>query len=111
MTTDKTGAPTTVARGRDKFKIALDGQTVGIAVFADRENQRVFLHTEVADGFEGRGLASILVGEALGATKDEGLHIVAVCPMVAAYLDRHKEFDDVADPLSDDLVDWLEAQR
>ena len=45
---------------------------VGLAEFADRDGQRVFIHTEVADGFEGRGLATILIAEALQATRDAG---------------------------------------
>lgn len=109
MTTDKTGAPTTVTRGHDKFEIAVDGKAVGLAVFADRGNQRLFLHTEVAEEFGGRGLATILVTEALTETKAEGMRIVAVCPLVAAYLDKHHEFDDVADPLTADLADWLDG--
>ena len=90
MTTDRTGAHTTVTPGEDEFTIAVEGRQVGVATFADRGNQRVFLHTEVAQPFEGRGLASILIGEALSQTKADGLRIVAVCPMVAAYTDKHK---------------------
>jgi uncharacterized protein len=112
MTTDKTGAATTVTRGRDKFTIAIEaeGKTVGLTTFADHGTQRVFVHTEVAEDYEGRGLATILVNEAITASKADGLRIVAVCPMVAAFLDRHREFDDVTDPLTDDLVDWLERE-
>ena len=61
MTTDKTGAPTTVAAESDRFTIAVEGQSVGLAEFADHDGQRVFTHTEVDDAFEGRGLATILV--------------------------------------------------
>jgi predicted GNAT family acetyltransferase len=107
VTTDKTGAPTTVIRGKDKFKISVGGQTVGLAAFVDRGKQRVFTHTEVDDNFEGRGLATILITEALDETKAEGLRVVAVCPMVAAFLDKHHEFGDVRDPITDDIEDWL----
>ena len=107
MTTDRTGAPTTVTTEADRFTIAVDGQPVGLAEFADRDGQRVFLHTEVADGFEGRGLATILISEALQATRDAGLRIVAVCPMVAGYVGKHHEFDDVVDPVSPDIKRWL----
>jgi uncharacterized protein len=107
MITDKTSAPTTVTAEPDRFAIAVEGQSVGFTEFADRNGQRVFLHTEVADGFEGRGLATILIGEALQATRDAGLRIVAVCPMVAAYVDKHHEFADVVDPISRDIKRWL----
>jgi predicted GNAT family acetyltransferase len=106
MTTDKTGAPTTVTAGPDRFAITIEGQPVGFAEFADRDGQRIFLHTEVADAFGGRGLATILVTEALRATRDAGLRIVAVCPMVAAYVDKHHEFDDAVDPASRDIKRW-----
>jgi predicted GNAT family acetyltransferase len=108
MTTDKTGAPTAVTAEHDRYTIAVEGKTVGLAEFADRDSQRVFLHTEVADDFEGRGLATILIGEALKSTRDSGLRIVAVCPMVAAYVDKHREFDDAVDPVTHDIKRWLE---
>ncbi len=107
MTTDKTGAPTAVDAEADRFTISVDGQAVGLAEFADRDGQRIFTHTEVADGFEGRGLATILVGEALQATRDAGLRIVAACPMVAAFVEKHDEYDDVVDPVSTDIKRWL----
>jgi predicted GNAT family acetyltransferase len=76
MTTDKTGAPTTVNKDSDRFNISVEGQRVGLAEFADREGRRIFTHTEVADEFEGRGLATILIGESLKQTRDAGLRIV-----------------------------------
>lgn len=110
MATDKTGAPTTVTQESDRFSIAVDGQEVGFAEYADRDGQRIFPHTEVAAAFEGRGLATILVGEALKATRDAGLRIVAVCPLVAAFVRKHHEFDDVVDPPSVDVKRWLDKR-
>jgi len=107
MTTDKTGADTVVTKEADRFTITVEGQPVGFTEFADRDGQRVFRHTEVDDEFEGRGLATIVVGEALEATKDEGLRIVPVCELVAAYIETHEEFSDVADPATPDIKDWL----
>jgi uncharacterized protein len=93
--TDKTGAPTSVTAKPDHFAIAVDGKEVGKAEFLDRGEKRVFTHTEVDDAYEGRGLATILIGEALQETKDAGLRIKAVCPMVAAYLKKHEEYQDL----------------
>jgi uncharacterized protein len=111
MTTDKTGAETAVAKEADRFTISVDGGPVGFAEFADRGGQRVFIHTEVDDKFEGRGLATILVGDALEATKDAGLRIVAVCPLVAAYIKKHDEFSDVSDAPTPDIEEWLSSAR
>ena len=97
MTKDKTGAPTKVTAGAGRYAIAVEGKEVGHAEFTDRDGQRGFTHTEVDDNFEGRGLATILVAEALQATHDAGLRIVPKCPMVANYVEKHDEFNDVVD--------------
>lgn len=108
MTTDKTGVETTVTAGADQFTIAVDGRQVGLAAFVDHDGQRIFHHTEVDSAFEGRGLASIMVGEALAATREAGLRIVAVCPMVANYLSKHHDFDDATDPATEDTERYLQ---
>jgi predicted GNAT family acetyltransferase len=107
MTTDKTGAPTTVTQESDRFSISVEGQQVGFTEYADRDGQRIFPHTEVSNEYEGRGLATILVNEALQTTRDSGLRIVAVCPLVAAFVKKHHEFDNIVDPFDTDLKRWL----
>jgi uncharacterized protein len=95
--TDKTGAPVTVQKESDKFTVAVEEKTVGLTAYEDHDNQRVFPHTEVDDAYEGRGLASIVIGEALAQTKAEGLRIVPMCPTVAEYVEKHPEYADVVD--------------
>ena len=97
MTTDKTGAPTTVTAEADQYTIAVEGKPVGKAEFLDRDGRRVFTHTEVDQNYEGRGLATILIGEALTQTRDAGMPIVAQCPMVANYVSKHDEFKDLTE--------------
>ncbi len=106
-TTDKTGAPTTVTQESDRFSISVDGQKVGFVEYADRDGQRIFPHTEILDEFGGRGLATILLDEALKATRDAGPRIVAVCPMVGAFVKKHDEFTEVVDPVDSDVERWL----
>lgn len=103
MTTDKTGAPTEVAAEQGRFTISVDGQQAGFTEFVDHDGQRIFPHTVVDDEYEGRGLATILVREALEATRDAGLRIVAVCSMVAGFLEKNHEFDDIVDPVTIDV--------
>ncbi len=107
MTSDKTGAPTEVTAEADRFTITVDGQKAGFTEFIDHSTdqgtQRIFPHTEIDEAFGGRGLATILVGEALQATRTAGLRIVPVCTMVAGYLEKHPEFSDIVDPITTDV--------
>jgi predicted GNAT family acetyltransferase len=109
MTADKTGAPTTVTAETGRYTIAVDGKTVGFADFADRDDQRVFYHTEIDPAYGGRGLATILVEEALNAARDDGKRVVPVCSMVGTVLKKHPEFDDITDPVAPDIEQWLQA--
>ncbi len=107
MTLDKTGAETTVSAAEGKYTIAVGGQTVGLAAVADRGDQRVFYHTEVDERFGGRGLATILVQQALEATRADGKRVVATCPMVAAFIKKHPEFGDITDPATPSILQWV----
>jgi predicted GNAT family acetyltransferase len=110
MTADKTGAPTTVIPGNSRYTIAVDDKTVGVAEFADRGDQRVFYHTVVDPEFGGRGLATILLEEALRAAREEDKRIVPVCSMVGTVLKNHPEFDDITDPVTAEVERWLRTQ-
>ena len=109
--TDKTGAPVIVAPDPDKrrYTISVDGEIVGFAAYADRDGSRVFYHTEVQEAFGGRGLATILVSEALDDVRAQGKRIVAVCPLVSAFLKKHPAYADITDPVTKDILNWLGA--
>lgn len=94
---DRTGAVTTVTEHPDRFTIAVDGKTVGVADYHDRDGRRIFPHTEVMPQYRGRGLATIMIAEALHATRAAGLRIVPTCWMVAEFIDKHPEYDDITD--------------
>jgi predicted GNAT family acetyltransferase len=105
--TDKTGAPVVITRAGDTFTVEVEGQTVGLARFVERGDDRVFVHTEVEPAFGGRGLATMLIAQALAATRSDGRRIVALCPMVAAYLRKHHDFDDIVDRPTREIIDSL----
>lgn len=104
MTADKTGAPTTVTAEEGRYTISVEGTPVGLADYYDRGDQRVFHHTEIDPAYGGRGLATILVEEALNATRDEGKRIVPVCSMVVTVLKKHPEFADITDRVTPDAL-------
>lgn len=109
MTTDKTGAQTTVSAEAGKYTIDVDGKAVGHTAVADRDDQRVFYHTEIDDAFGGRGLATILIQEALDATRADGKRVVPVCGMVAGVIKKNPKFQDIADPVTPDIVRWAQS--
>ncbi|OBH99462.1 GNAT family N-acetyltransferase [Mycobacterium sp. E2733] len=109
MTADKTGADATVNLEEGRYTIAVEGKQVGLADFADRGDQRVFYHTEIDPAYGGRGLATILVEEALNEARDEGKRIVPVCSMIGTVLKKHPEYDDITDAVTPEIQRWVQS--
>ncbi len=65
---------------RHRYEILVDGELAGFTEYLDRDEQRVFYHTEVGDAFAGQGLASRLVEQALTDVRRAGKRVVPVCP-------------------------------
>ena len=57
----------------------------------------MFTHTEVFDAYEGKGVGSALARGALDDVRARGGRLVALCPFIAAYLERHPEYADLVD--------------
>lgn len=95
---------------RHRYEIHAGGQRAGLTAYRDRDRQRVFFHTEIDDAYAGQGLAGRLIREALDDVRASGRRIVPVCPFVAAYLSKHDAYDDITDPATPEVVQWLEAE-
>lgn len=76
-----------------------DGTEAGGAYYRRRDGVVTFTHTEVSPDLEGQGVGSALAAGALDAVRAAGERVVALCPFVKAYIDRHPEQQDLlADP-------------
>lgn len=82
---------------RQRYEISVGGEAIGLSRYRDASGQRTFLHTEVDAAYQGHGLATQLIRWALDDTRAAGLRVVASCPMVAAYVGKHAEYDDIVD--------------
>lgn len=80
-----------------RYELSIDGTVAGRCTYRDVGARRVFIHTEVDADFTGRGLATRLIEYALADCRTRKLRIVAQCPMVSAYLQKHHDFDDLID--------------
>ncbi|MFF8378378.1 GNAT family N-acetyltransferase [Streptomyces sp. NPDC015661] len=111
MTEPTTTAPV-VRRvdARHRYEILVDGERAGLTAYRDRDDRRVFFHTEVGDAYAGQGLAAILVEQALTDVRASGMRIVPVCPYVAKFLKKHEEFADITDPVTPEVREWLDGQ-
>ncbi|MFB7391107.1 GNAT family N-acetyltransferase [Streptomyces sp. NPDC056191] len=95
---------------RHRYEILVGDQRAGLTAYRDRDDRRVFFHTEIDDAYAGQGLASILVEQALTDVRASGKRIVPVCPYVAKFLKKHEEFADITDPVTPEVLQWLEGQ-
>ncbi len=82
---------------RQRYTLSIDGVPVGMCVYHDEGDIRVITHTEVREEFEGEGLGTRLVRFALDDVRASGLRVRPVCPMVAAYIERHQEYADLVE--------------
>ncbi len=85
-----------------------DGEIAGLAVYHIRGDRYLFVHTEVKEEFEGRGIGTELARHALDDVRSKGKLIVPVCPFIAAWLKRHPDYQDMVDQ---DLFDRINMAR
>lgn len=83
-----------------RYEVRLGTELAGFTEYLDRDNQRIFFHTEIGKPYGGRGLASLLIHDALAETVARGKRIVPVCPFVAGYLEKHDDFAADVDPVT-----------
>ncbi|MGW2180460.1 GNAT family N-acetyltransferase [Streptomyces sp. NPDC001732] len=104
--------PPTVERvdARHRYEIRVGGQRAGLTAYRDRGEQRVFFHTEIDHAYAGQGLASQLIRAVLSDVRSSGKRIVPVCPFVAAYLSKHDDYEDLTDPVTPEVLQWLDTE-
>lgn len=82
---------------RHRYVISVDGVPLGTSVYSQTGDLTIFVHTEIAPDGEGRGLGSALVRGALDDIADRGGRIVALCPFVSGWIERHPEYRRLVD--------------
>jgi predicted GNAT family acetyltransferase len=81
------------APDRDRYELSIDGEVVGFTAYRARPGLIAFIHTEVDERFQGRGLADKLIRFALEDARAQGLAVLPFCPFVNAFIDRNREFE------------------
>lgn len=71
------------------------GQYAGFTEYYLHGGVAAFIHTETEPGFEGRGLATTLVGQALDDVRRRGLTAEPFCSFVRAFIRKHPSYRDL----------------
>lgn len=70
---------------------AYAGQHVAFIEYRMAGNHLSLIHTEVPAALSGKGVGNQLAEYVLQTAKEQGWRIHALCPFVAAYIEKHPE--------------------
>jgi len=77
-----------------RYELAVDGH-VAASYYEIADGVITFVHTEVPPELGGKGIGSKLIKGALDQVRAEGLKVIAQCPFVKAYIEKHPEYADL----------------
>lgn len=96
MTAAADGDVTVTDAPQDKrYEARIGDEVAGVAAYVRTADMIAFIHTEVRDGFAGRGVGSALARTALDAARAQGLRVLAICPFFEGWLAKHPEYADL----------------
>jgi predicted GNAT family acetyltransferase len=78
-----------------RFEILVGDELAGFTQYVLDGDRADFVHTEIDDRFEGRGLASQLIGGALDDARRRGWAVVPYCRFVTHFIAKHGEYRDL----------------
>ena len=94
--TDTQGPQVSNNAESSRFEIRVeDGRRAGFTQYRERDGVRDFFHTEIDEEFEGQGLAGKLARAALDQTRADGFKVVATCPFIKGWIEKHPDYQDL----------------
>ena len=81
-------------RAHHRYELTVDGR-LAATYYAISGNVITFIHTEVPPELGGKGIGSKLIKGALDQVRAEGLKVIAQCPFVKAYIEKHPDYADL----------------
>jgi uncharacterized protein len=80
----------------NRFEIRL-GDELAVTQYRRHGSKIIFTHTEVPPSMEGRGIGNLLARAALNYARKENLRVEPRCEFIAAFIERHPEYQDLVD--------------
>lgn len=78
-----------------RYEAYLGDELAGWVTYRLIAGRIVFVHTEVPPAYAGRGVGARLAAGALDDARLRGLRVRALCPFVAAFIERHPQYRDL----------------
>lgn len=89
------GTTITDAEDAQRYEARVDGDLAGFLDYILKRGRIALIHTEVLPAYEGQGVARELAKFAIDDARRRGLPVIASCPYVKAYVERHPETHDI----------------
>jgi uncharacterized protein len=80
--------------GRQRYELPVDGH-IAAAYYEKTDGVITFLHTEVPPELGGKGIGSKLIRGTLDQVRAEGLKVIAQCPFVKGFMEKHADYQDL----------------
>jgi predicted GNAT family acetyltransferase len=82
-----------------RYEVWADGELAGYTQYVLRRGRIAFVHTKVDESYEGLGLGGWLARAALDDARARGLVVMALCPFIAGFIERHlDQYRDLVAP-------------
>jgi len=82
----------------NRYEARVDGVLAGVSEYELTTDTIIFLHTVVAEEYEGRGVGTAIARDALDDARARGLYVRALCPFIRGWMERHPEYSDLIRP-------------
>jgi uncharacterized protein len=77
-----------------RYELAVDGH-IAATYYEIADGVITFVHTEVPPELGGKGIGSRLIEGALDQVRADGLKVIAQCPFVKAFIEKHPDYADL----------------
>ncbi len=78
-----------------RFEVHLGENKLAQLAYQIEGDAILFTHTEVPEEFGGRGIAGKLAHTALEYAKAQNYSVMALCPYIKSYIERHPEYQSI----------------
>jgi hypothetical protein len=80
-----------------RYELAVEGH-IAATYYNIANGVITFIHTEVPPELGGKGIGSKLIRGALDQVRGDGLRVIAQCPFVKAFIEKHPDYADLLKP-------------